>query len=332
MNGRLYFTADDSIHGTELWSSDGTAAGTRLVRDINTAPRVSSGVRDLTPLNGTLFLVADDGYSGLEVWRSDGSAMGTNLLKDISSEDSNDNLPRELTAVDNLLFFVAGDENGVQVWKSDGTSQGTKVIVIPHHELDWPDSLTAVGDQLFFLSRGETSPNRDLWQSDGTAEGTISITNVFPDFDGYDIWLITNGGGRLFFVATGEYSGQEVWAKVVSLTRTSPEHLKLDIGGTAVTYQLALNRPPSSPVMAALESGPDIQIQPHQVTFTPANWNISQTITVRAVPNDLPESTYTTVITHSFTSSDTIYNGVTTELPLTVRAVRYLYAPVVARH
>ena len=35
LNGTLYFSANDNAHGQELWKSDGTAAGTVMVKDIN---------------------------------------------------------------------------------------------------------------------------------------------------------------------------------------------------------------------------------------------------------------------------------------------------------
>src|SRR5262245_26632365 len=57
--GRLFFTAG-GFEGEELWTSDGTAAGTVLVKDINLFG--GSAQPDLlTDVNGTLFFVADDG-------------------------------------------------------------------------------------------------------------------------------------------------------------------------------------------------------------------------------------------------------------------------------
>src|SRR6516162_1765072 len=35
INSTAFYTANDGIHGTELWKSDGTAAGTVLIKDIN---------------------------------------------------------------------------------------------------------------------------------------------------------------------------------------------------------------------------------------------------------------------------------------------------------
>src|ERR1700676_2148431 len=68
--GRIaYFTANDTVHGVELWQTDGTAAGTVLVKDIIPGPS-SSYLRDLTNVNGTLFFQANDNVHGRELWRS----------------------------------------------------------------------------------------------------------------------------------------------------------------------------------------------------------------------------------------------------------------------
>ena len=85
MNGTLFFRADDGTNGDELWQSDGTAAGTTLVKDIvrEAAVRIRSS---LTNVNGTLFFSADDGTNGYELWQSDGTAAGTTLVKDILAE------------------------------------------------------------------------------------------------------------------------------------------------------------------------------------------------------------------------------------------------------
>ena len=53
LDGTLYFAADNGVHGMELWKSDGTSAGTSLVKDINALtggsyPQALAGVNGIT--------------------------------------------------------------------------------------------------------------------------------------------------------------------------------------------------------------------------------------------------------------------------------------------
>ncbi len=124
VNGTLFFNADNGASGYELWKSDGTAAGTVLVKDI--FPGGDSDPVELTNVNGTLFFNADNGASGYELWKSDGTAAGTVLVKDIFPGD--DSEPRYLTNVNGTLFFMADDADSPTsygLWKSDGTAAGT---------------------------------------------------------------------------------------------------------------------------------------------------------------------------------------------------------------
>src|SRR5262245_22766911 len=75
------FTADDGVNGEELWKSDGSAAGTILLKDI-TPGSASSNAWRLTNVNGTLFFTNESatGYDR-ELWKSDGTADGTVLVK-----------------------------------------------------------------------------------------------------------------------------------------------------------------------------------------------------------------------------------------------------------
>ena len=71
---KLFFTAVDS-YNAELWSSDGTSAGTTMVMDIAPGSIPSSpfggynGPSSLVVYNGTLFFAANNGVNGSELWR-----------------------------------------------------------------------------------------------------------------------------------------------------------------------------------------------------------------------------------------------------------------------
>ena len=69
VGNRVFFVADDGTHSNELWVSDGTDAGTQLVRDISTTTDNSATPRYLTASAGNLFFSGDDG-SGRELWHT----------------------------------------------------------------------------------------------------------------------------------------------------------------------------------------------------------------------------------------------------------------------
>ncbi|QLQ10216.1 MAG: hypothetical protein HZY75_07250 [Nocardioidaceae bacterium] len=83
MGDRLFFAADDGVHGHELWTSDGTAEGTVMVKDIHPDGSDSSSPKGLTAVGNRLFFTADDGVHGDELWVSDGTEQGTAMVKDI---------------------------------------------------------------------------------------------------------------------------------------------------------------------------------------------------------------------------------------------------------
>ncbi|WP_254066404.1 ELWxxDGT repeat protein, partial [Microcystis aeruginosa] len=171
----LYFTADDGVNGTELWKSDGTAAGTVLVRDIR-AGSSSSSLENLTAVGSTLFFTVDDGVNGKELWKSDGTAAGTVLVRDIRAGSSSSN-PRNLTAVGNTLFFTAFDGvNGEELWRSDGTAAGTVLVADtrPGASSSDPSNLRAVGSTLFFSADNGVN-GAELWAVSTPAIPTLAI-------------------------------------------------------------------------------------------------------------------------------------------------------------
>jgi ELWxxDGT repeat protein len=164
----LYFVATDGIHGGELWRTDGTEAGTVMVKDVDPRQPVSffQGIGnplDLTDVNGKLFFTADDGVHDRELWVTDGTEEGTIMLTDL--DGAIDEKPIRLFNCYGTLYVTAYDSaHGGELWKSDGTPQGTVLVadIRPGSSGSVP-SYKAAANGLLFFSAIDGVTGRELW-------------------------------------------------------------------------------------------------------------------------------------------------------------------------
>jgi ELWxxDGT repeat protein len=231
----ILFAAYHPSYGQELWKSDGTEAGTVLVKDINTTANpyeplaaVGGGVpmgdtlgsspQNITEADGVYFFAADDGVHGTELWKSDGTDAGTVLVKDIFPGKDvdgfpNDSSPYNFTVVNNTLFFTAyNDTYGSELWKSDGTTAGTVLVkdIYTGTSGSNPSYLTAISGTLYFQAYDSTYGG-ELWKSNGTAAGTVLVKDIYPGASGSNPYYLTAVGTTLYFQANDGSNGSELW-------------------------------------------------------------------------------------------------------------------------
>lgn len=156
---------DGLVKPFALWRSDGTAAGTRLIKTVS-LPGDEYEVQPplLTPVEDTLFFRADDGVHGSELWKTDGTTEGTVLVEDIAPGAANAH-PNAFAAFNGKLWFSATDGvHGLELWESDGTAAGTRLVedIFPGPSPSAPEQLTAVPGKLFFAANDGVH-GRELW-------------------------------------------------------------------------------------------------------------------------------------------------------------------------
>jgi ELWxxDGT repeat protein len=172
VNGELFFAADNGTQGMELWKSDGTGAGTALVKEL--VPGSDGGYPyGLIGVGSTLFFAAGDGINGTELWKSDGTSAGTTMVKDIWA-GSGDSYPFSLKSVGGELYFSADNgTKGDELWKSDGTSSGTTMVkdIWPGIQSGAAGNFAKMINRLLFTGNDGIS-GYTTWESDGSAAGT----------------------------------------------------------------------------------------------------------------------------------------------------------------
>ena len=231
-----FFTAEHKNFGTELWKTDGTTAGTVVVKDIN------NGLGDsfpggLTAFNGKLYFAASDGGPS-KLWVSDSSENGTQAVADPAGIGPLQ-APTNLKVVGNSMYFVA---NGATLYVMDGSTQAVRSL----GAFAWVSDLAAFNGRLYFVGDDGTGMGVELWSSDGTRNGTKVAADINKSGNGLPFGVpgqrFVEAGGSLYFQANDGNTGSQLWrfngatATRVSLVNQfaggcNPEQLA-SIGGT----------------------------------------------------------------------------------------------------
>jgi ELWxxDGT repeat protein len=234
---KAYFAATDATHGEELWVTDGTPTGTKLVADILPGGG-SSAPSWLCRLGDKVLFSAYTDDAGRQLWVSDGTAEGTKMIA--QTYIIGDGNPQGIYQLNETqaVFAAIDDEsaeydpdNGKQywLWVTDGTEEGThrvKAVKIDHpgkENTNQHSAFVRVGRKVFFKADDiDGHTGAELWVTDGTEAGTYLVKdiNTEPNADmgpGYTrdaaIDCMENfDNKKLFFKAWTIESGNELWA------------------------------------------------------------------------------------------------------------------------
>jgi ELWxxDGT repeat protein len=195
--GLFYFSGWNGAF--ELWATDGTAAGTRLVKDL--CPGVCSGSpRSMNPAAGRMYFLASDSDSHAQLWRTDGTGPGTVRLTSFTGSQGFGQRLLGASLGGSLLFTAQDPLHGWELWRSNGAPRNTRLLVdIATHDLggSLPHGLKPVGGKVYFTAHA--GPDSGLWVSDGTEAGTVRVSDVADPGVDPGVRPFAEVGGRLFF-------------------------------------------------------------------------------------------------------------------------------------
>lgn len=222
--GRVFFVADDGVHGLELWQTDGTAPGTQLVADICPGNCGSSPTWFSRRGDDVLFQ-ARDTVHGQELWATDGTTGGTRMVRDIRPGPDSGAPFMFAPLGDRFLLQVFGPNSSLQLWSTDGTTGGTNYIrEIAPLSVTSPSGLQGSANGLVFFGTDDGASGHELWATDGTAAGTGLVRDICPGpCEGASRFTGTILGGRLFFGArSAQDAAPELWTSDGTFAGTQP--------------------------------------------------------------------------------------------------------------
>ncbi|MBM6500536.1 T9SS type A sorting domain-containing protein [Flavobacterium macrobrachii] len=182
----IYFTAKDNTNGLELWKTNGTAAGTEMIKDITPGNNSNSwSPNSFIEFNNQLYFSKNDEINGSQIWKSDGTNDGTVM---VTSNPQTTFYGNQLIKYNNLLFYSAYNQtNGVELWMLDSDDNATLVQdITPGNEGSDPGDFIELNGYLYFMAstNGNATGRKIFRLNSQTLETNSSKNNtisVYPN-------------------------------------------------------------------------------------------------------------------------------------------------------
>ena len=178
--GAVYFSAADGKNGEELWRSDGTAAGTWMVKDIVSGAD-SSSPRHLTSAGRNLYFTFYGENQSLFLGRT---RAGTKEVTRVAAFSQRAPAPSAFTAVKESVYFRLGRD----LYRSNGQPGDLQHVgrfdysvkaLYDSEKSDWPAAMTAFKDHLYFIARKGIDDPLQVWRVDCKATQAEVVTPSF---------------------------------------------------------------------------------------------------------------------------------------------------------
>jgi ELWxxDGT repeat protein len=211
VGNKMFFFATDDVHNTAPWISDGTAAGTFMIKDMHAIGQWVEPDAFL-PVGDRLIFNADSA-TGAAIWITDGTDTGTHKLSTAQIGNMMGGNDYNFAQLNNKLYFCGNDHTlGNELWLTDGTTAGTQLIadIWSGTGPSDPRHFTAYNGAIYFTA-SDSSHGQELWHTDGTPAGTYLVKDIYPGVDDAQIDEIRVCNGKLYFGAADGTHGREPW-------------------------------------------------------------------------------------------------------------------------
>ena len=204
----LYYGGKTPGLGRELWVTDGTLRGSRLVKDLSRGSD-GSNLYEMEAVGSLVYFPSGNG-----LWRSDGTSGGTwpvaNFRRGVDLVDQGEGASW-LTSAGNGVYFITSGYLGGKLYASNGTGMGSVLLHEPGLSDGIVFSTALLPDRSLLFPVKKSNGTCEIWRSNGTTAGTFRVKTIGVS----EVWNFGNEGVVIgnywYFAARGESGDLELW-------------------------------------------------------------------------------------------------------------------------